>query len=140
MKNYRISMQGLLVILLLAITITPLMVSPGYASWRENRQHVPARVTQLQGVQQGEGILLSWQKVDGCDSYRIYHEKGDSLQPGSYWVDVHAGQNSYLFTETAMNESYSFRVSALNGRQEGPLSTQVTVTMKGNSGPSDTAK
>lgn len=135
MKN-----RFILTILLLAITATQIMVLPANASWRSSRQHVPAQVTRLQGVQKGDGILLSWQKVDGCDSYRIYHDKGNSIGPGSYWVDVHGSQSGYLFTEAAMNESYSFRVSAMNGRYEGPLSTQVTVTMKDKSGPSDTAK
>lgn len=135
MKKYLHTLAALVMILFLTVSV---IVKECYA----NRQHAPAKVTHLQAVQQGDGILLSWQAVAGCDSYRIYHEKGKKLHRDSFWVDIGSSQTSYLFTEVSPGKRYSFRVSAHYGKKEGRLSALVRVLMKQNTkaGPSDTGK
>lgn len=106
-------------------------------------QNTPKKVERFYARQQGDAIALRWQSVKGdCDGYRVYHEAGDRLLPGSYWFDVDGSQTTYLFRDVTAGGEYTFRVSALYGRKEGPPSTPVTVRMldKKNSGFSDTAK
>ena len=95
----------------------------------------------LHATQQGGAIALRWQAVDGCDGYRIYHESGAELLPGSYWYDVYTTQLTSLFQDVAPGGTYSFRVAALYGRNEIAVSPPATVRLKDKktSGYTDTA-
>lgn len=101
------------------------------------------KVGQFYASQQGDAIALRWQAVKGdCDGYRIYHQAGDRLRQDSLWYDVDSSQTSNLFLDVTAGGKYTFRVAALYGRREGPLSSRVTVQMINGgktSGPSDTA-
>lgn len=91
-----------------------------------------ATATKLYAQQQGDGIMLRWEVVAGCDGYRVYHEAGDALLPGSAWFDVNGPTtSSHQFTDVVASGHYSFRVSAMHGGEEGPASPLVTVIMKG---------
>jgi hypothetical protein len=92
-----------------------------------------AQVKQLQAVPQGEGILLRWSPVAGCDGYRIYHEESGKVRRDSPRIDVDRQVNPYLFVDVARGEWYSFRVSALRVGKEGPLSKPASVQMLGES-------
>ena len=104
----------------------------------------PRRVEKLIASQQGEAIALRWPAVKGnCDGYRIYHEAGDKLLPDSLWFDVDTTRTEYLFTDVAAGGEFTFRVSALYGRDEGLPSAPVTVRLevvKKSSGLSDIAR
>jgi len=115
---------------------------PDDGGMRSGQRSTPKMVERVSARQQGEAIELRWQAVKGgCEGYRIYHEAGPALLPGSYWVDVDASRSGYLYRDVTAGGEYTFRVSALYGRNEGPLSAPVTVRMadKKSSGPSDTA-
>lgn len=92
-----------------------------------------ATVTKLYAMQQGDGIMLRWETVAGCDGYRIYHEAGDELHAGSSWVDV--TESGYLFSGVVPSGHYSFRVAALYGKSERAISQRVTVIMKDKKTP-----
>lgn len=129
----------LTILALIAVAMT--LTTPVHAK-QLIRPVVESAVSRLQGVQQGNAILLAWHAVPGSDGYRIYHEQGDDLQPGSAWIDIDSSQNSYLYTDVTAGASYSFRVSPLAGKQEGIASALVTVTVQqaGAAKKSDTGK
>jgi hypothetical protein len=119
-----------------------LLVSPALAgggigvsvpSPRVRATHPPrvVQVRQLQAAPQGEGILLRWSPVAGCDGYRIYHEASGKVRRDSPRFDVDPQGNPHLFVDVTLGEWYSFRVSALRGGKEGPLSAQASVQMPG---------
>ena len=115
---------------------------PGHALVLQD-QNSPKKVERFYAGQQGDAIALRWQSIKGdCDGYRVYHEVGDKLLPDSCWVDIDASQTTYVFRDVTAGGTYTFRVSALYGRKEGPSSTPVTVRLldKKITGFSDAAK
>ena len=143
MNSIRLLFTGILLLVLLpAVALST--AAPGADGLKpSDHRHTPKKVDRLYARQQSDAISLRWQAVKGdCDGYRVYHEAGDKLLPGSYWFDVDDSQTTYLFRDVKAGGEYTFRVSALYGRKEGPLSAPVTVRMpdKKNSGFSDAAK
>lgn len=143
--NYRKRILSGFLLLTLMTIVAVTSVSAGKV--HDHKQHddvrPPEKVERLHARQQGDAISLRWHAVHGsCDGYRIYHEAGDKLLPNSFSYDVQASQNTSLFSDVKAGGEYTFHVSALYGKLEGPLSAPVTVHMKGKpiTEPSDTAR
>lgn len=133
----------LLVTLMTVVAVTSVSAAKDHDKKKHEEVRPPEKIERAHARQQGDAINLRWHAVKGpCDGYRVYHEAGDKLLPGSFWYDVHASQTTSLFSDVKAGGIYTFRVSALYGRLEGPPSAPVTVHMREKTitGPSDTAR
>jgi hypothetical protein len=143
MKKLQGILSALLLLGLISVGTVPLAGAGNeYSNAHADRPHPSSKITRLSATQQGDAILLEWRAIEGCDGYRVYHQKGGELKSGAYSFDVSPSQTSYLFRDVTAGGHYSFRVCALYGRKEGPLSPRATVHMKDNTTAvrSDTAK
>lgn len=136
----RVLATVLLTVLMPAVTITPVRGEGGRAP--AGRYQPPVKALPLNAVPRTDGIQLRWRAIPGSEGYRVYHEQGAELKPGSFWVDIAGSQTSYLFQEATPGVDYTFRVSALYGNQERFSSAPVTARMKDktSTGRTDTAK
>lgn len=143
--NYLKGILGgfLLFTFMAVVAVTSVSAGKDHEKKQHDEVRPPEKIGRVHARQQGDAIKLSWHAVKGsCDGYRVYHEASDKLLPDSLWYDVHASQTTSLFSDVKVGGEYTFRVSALYGRLEGPPSASVTVHIKGKAvtGPSDTAK
>ncbi len=128
------SIQDIVVIIMI-VTLSLLCSTQDVAAkdWSKYKQNKNSRnlgkVHKLRAALQDEGILLSWKSVRGCDGYRIYHDIGKKVSRNANWFDVDSEQTTYLFVADEKEQKYSFKVSALRGRREGPRSAKVTAKM-----------
>jgi hypothetical protein len=75
-------------------------------------------------VNQGDGrVALTWQFVTGATSYNVYR----STDQITYTVIASPLQPQYEDTSVTLGTLYYYKVSALNGLDESPLTTQATV-------------
>jgi len=112
------------------VAVTQTSSRPVLDKIRKWKDRLTSRVQQLSATQRGEAIALTWSPVEQSDGYRVYYESGSRLRLGSSSVDVAQGHASYLFEGVGGKKIYSFRVTALNGRQESLPSRRVTVRFR----------
>jgi hypothetical protein len=85
-------------------------------------------------VQAVNNIIISWDVVPGAESYKIYRSESDT---GSFSALSETGiaATTYSDTTTVLDTDYYYKVSAVNGIGEGPLSEYVYGGTKTPSAP-----
>lgn len=92
----------------------------------ENRKDLPAKVSGVVASSDGCEISLSWSHISGVKGYRVY--RGDAAGEEV----IIGGSDSNEFTDSAVKcgKRYSYRISAINNRGEGPKSSSARITAK----------
>ncbi|ASA26158.1 G-D-S-L family lipolytic protein [Paenibacillus donghaensis] len=91
---------------------------------------VPAKPTGVvAGSISNAGAVLQWTKVDNTDIYRIYRKLA-AADESAYRLASTSTVPTISLGGLAEGQSYTFRVSAVNGRGESELSDEVAVTTK----------
>jgi len=90
----------------------------------ENRKDFPAKVSGIFADSEACEITLSWNHIPGVRGYRIYRgiAVGDEIIIGG------ADSNEFTDAGVTCGKRYSYRISAINNRGEGPKSSSARVT------------
>jgi titin len=99
---------------------------------------IPGSPTNIDAVQNSEGIRLSWAAPEMTGGLEIdYYEilVPDNADGGWKELDtVESGRTEYTHTDIVAGTTYRYAVIAHNSRGESPLSDEVTVTPTGSPG------
>ncbi|OKP69105.1 G-D-S-L family lipolytic protein [Paenibacillus sp. P3E] len=91
---------------------------------------VPVKPTGLAaGSVSNAGAVLKWNAVEGADIYKIYRKLA-SADPSAYTMIGSATVSSISVGGMAEGQSYTVRVTAVNGRGESEPSDPLTLTTK----------
>ena len=92
----------------------------------ENRKDMPAKVSGIVAGSDVCEITLSWNHIPGVRGYRVY--RGEAV--GEEIIVGGADSNEFIDTDVNCGTRYSYRISAINNRGEGPKSSSVRITAK----------
>lgn len=94
-----------------------------------------AAPTALTVEPRSEALAISWSAVAGATGYRIHWSQQNSVDASSASMDVTAPP--YEHTNLTLGTPYYYRVAAMNGGGEGPLSAMASGMPLAASSPSD---
>lgn len=89
----------------------------------ENRKDLPTKVAGVTADSVACEVTLSWNHISGVRGYRVY--RGEAV--GEEAIIGGADSNEFIDSAASCGVRYSYRISAISNRGEGPKSSSVRV-------------
>lgn len=90
----------------------------------DNRKDFPVKVTGVTANSDICRIVISWNHIPGVRGYRIY--RGEAV--GEEIIIGGSDSNEFFDEDVECDNRYSYRISAINNRGEGPKSSSARIT------------
>jgi fibronectin type 3 domain-containing protein len=89
----------------------------------------PGMPTGLAAIGGDANVTLSWAATSGADSYTLYWSASPGITAATGTKFTGINTPGYVHTSLANGSEYYYRVMAVNGDGESPLSAEVSVTL-----------